>query len=172
MARLIKEREMDQELYEALNFSMRDDADLLFALSECLVEDVAETKRAAEADRLAAEAEDRARLRTAAAEHELKMARADQQLAHEQRMVSRKGHSAAKQREERKAKIVKALRIHTTRARQGIVEWGGFKGFASEQLDELRVFGHGGLNRMLDAHKRAHADERETEISASEAEAI
>lgn len=170
--RLIKERQVDQDLYEALSFSMRDDEDLLCALDGIVRQDVADTQHTGELDQLAAEAEERARSRAAAAEHELQMARHELSLAHEQRMATKKVHAAAKVRQEREQRIVKSLRLHTTRTRKGVTEWGGFKGFQDQQLPELQVYAHGGLTRLLNAHKRAHPDELETAMSQSEAEVI
>lgn len=178
MARLLKEREVDQELWEALNFSMRDDEDLLEALHDIVQQDVADTERTAEADRLASEAEERARTRAAAAEHELQMARHELTLAHEQRMTTKKVHQAAKKRQESERRIVKSLRLHIHRSRLGIAEWGGFKGFADDQLVELQLMAAGGLKRLVDAHRHRtaaalEASERsDPEMSESEAEAI
>lgn len=170
--RLIKEREVDQELYEALNFTMRDDEDLLVALQQDLEQDAQEVRRTAELDRLAGEAEERARVRTGNAEHELSMARSDQKVAHEQRVATKRLHAGAKEREEREARVVKALRLHTSRTRKGIVDWANYKGFSDQQLPELRVYAEGGLARLIAAHKRAMPDAGETAMSQSEAEAI
>ena len=168
--RLLKEREVDQELYEALSFSMRDDEDLLAALDEMLRQDAADVAQTAEVDRIAGEAEERARQRTAAAEHELQMARGDQRQAHDARISTKHLHAAAKEREEREARVVKALRLHTTRTRRGIVEWAGFKGFDRDQLPELQLLAKGGLKRLVDAHRRALPEA--STMSASEAEVI
>jgi hypothetical protein len=170
--RLLKEREVDQELYEALNFSMRDDEDLLGALDDMLKEDAADVAQTAAVDRAASENEERARVRAAAAEHELQMARHELQAAHEQRITTKKLHAGAKQREEREARVVKALRLHTSRTRKGIVEWAGFKGFADQQLPALQLMAKGGLAAMVAAHKRAVPDARDTEMSVAEAEVI
>jgi hypothetical protein len=170
--RLLKEREVDRDMYEALSFSLRDDEDLLVALDGMLKQDACDVERTAEVDRLAGENEERARSRAAAAEHELSMARHELQLAHQQRITTKKLHAAAKQREEQEARIVKALRLHTSRTRKGVLEWAGAKGFDSEQLPELQLMAAGGLKKLLDAHRRAHPAEQETAMSISEAEAI
>lgn len=167
VGRLIKEREVDQGLWEALNFAMRDDEDLLSALEGLTREDAVESERAAQVDRLAAEAEERARERVASAEHELGMARHEQRLAHEQRMETKRLHTAAKKREETEARIVKDLRLHTSRNRRGVVEWASFKGFEKDMLPELQLMSKGGLRRLMEARERRHP-----ELSAAEAEAI
>lgn len=173
--RLLKERDVDQELYEALNFSMRDDEDLLAALDESVRQDVVEMAATAEADHLAGEAEERARTRAAAAEHELSMARHELKLAHDQRIAAKRLHTAVKARQERQQRVVKSLRLHTTRTRRGVVEWAGFKGFADTQLPDLQIMARGGLKRLVDAHKHATAAAILTEaecLSQSEAEAL
>lgn len=168
MARLIKEREVDQDLYEALSFTMRDDEDLLAGLEAIVKQDIEDTASTADADRLAGEAEQRARDRAAAAEHELSMARHELALAHEQRIHAKRIHAAAKTRQEHEQRIVKALRIHIRRTRLGISEWAGFKGFSGEQLADLQITSKGGLRRLIDAtQQHGHA-----ELSQSEAEAI
>jgi hypothetical protein len=164
---------MDQEMYESLSFSMRDDEDLLVALDESVKQDVAETEHTAELDRLAGIAEESARRRLSNAEHEVHEARTELKLAHEQRIAAKHVHAAAKTRLDCQVHIVKSLRIHTSRTRKGVVEWATFKGFAEQQLPEAQLMARGGLAAMVAAHRRRmHQDEQGAEMSASEAEAI
>ena len=171
VARLLKEREVDESLYEALNFAMRDDEDLLAELEKMVEQDATDSIAAAEADRLAAEAEEQARQRVIDAERDLAECREAQRVAHENRIATKRVNAAFKRREPVEAKLVKTLRLHLSRNRAGVVEWAGFKGFDREQLPELQLMARGGLKRLVEAHKRSESHGVEL-ISQAEAEAI
>jgi len=172
VTRLLKEREVDQSLYEALNFAMRDDEDLLAQLERMVEQDATDSIAAAEADRLAAEAEEQARQRVIDAEHDLAECREAQRVAHENRIATKRVNAAFKRREPIEARLVKTLRAHLSRNRAGVVEWAAFKEFDKEMLPELQLMAQGGLRRLVDAHKRADAHDDVQTLSRSEAEAI
>lgn len=171
MARLLKEREVDQELYEALNFAMRDDEDILAELEKMVEQDATDSIAASEADRLAAEAEEQARQRVVAAERDLSECREALRVAHENRIATKRVNAAFKRREPVEARLVKTLRLHLARNRAGVVEWATFKEFDAEMLPELQLMARGGLKRLIGAHKSGQVHDA-AQLSQSEAEAI
>lgn len=171
MPRLLKEREVDQSLYEALSFSIRDDEDLLKELERLVEQDATDMLAAAEADRLAAEAEDQARARVVEAERTLQECRESQKVAHEHRIATKRVHAAYQRRDPIEARMVKTLRLHLSRQRAGVIEWATFKGFDEEMRPELQLFAKGGLDRLVRAHKAGQQHEG-ARLSQSEAEAI
>lgn len=171
MARLLKERAVDQALFEALNFSIRDDEDLLRALEQMVEADASDALAAEEADRIAIENEDAARRSVIEAEAKLQESRAGLRVAHEHRIVTKRINASFKKREPNEARLIKTLRAHLTRNRAGIVEWAALKGFEKDLLPETQLFAKGGLSRLIEAHKNGQRDEV-ANLSVSEAEAI
>lgn len=173
MPRMVKAREVDQALYEALSFAMRDDEDLLASLEQLVEQDASDSLAAEEADRLAADAEARARQRVIAAEQTLHECREEQRIAHEHRLATKRVNASFRKREPIEVSVVKRLRVHMARNRAGVVEWAGFKGFSREIRPELQLFVRGGLKRLVDARKQHGAEGQDVEqLSQAEIEAI
>jgi len=171
--RLKKEREVDQDLWEALAFSLKDAEDVLSHLGDMHREAAVATERAAEIDRLAGESEERARERVASAERDLQAAHSELKEAHTQRMATKRLHSDAKVREEKVLKAEKAVRLHVHRSRMAVVDWASAKGFDKDMLPELQLMADGGLHRLIEARRRRLPDANEIQaLSASEVEAI
>jgi len=169
MSRLIKEVEVHQAFYEALNFGLRDDEDILAGLQAMNSADNEDTCRMGEADDLAAAAEERARLRVANAQHEMDMAKDELKLAHEQRIITKRLHQAFKKREQLEVKLVKDLRLHTKRNRKAVLDWAISMGFGKDILPEAQLMAEGGVRRLLAESRERHESER---MSLAEAEAI
>lgn len=166
--RLLKEREIDQDLWESLNFITKDDDDILVLMSTLVCEAQAATKRDGEVDQEATAREERARAHLTNVEGEAHEAREELKLARQARLGSKHRHSESKAREERLQKYLTTLRTHARRKREGIVEWGIAKGFEKDMLPELQLMARGGLRRLIDASHAHHT----VDLSPAEAEAI
>lgn len=172
MARLLKERELDQSMWEAGNFALADAETALGHIEGLHKRATENAGNAAAIDASAAEREGTARAHLVDAEQALHDARMELKEAHEQRIATKRLHVDANACEEDMAKTVKILRLHVHRTRAASVDWAKAKGFENDMLPELDLMSKGGLNRLIADRRRHLPDERDAEMSASEAEAM
>ena len=172
MSRLLKERDLDQSMWEGSIFSLTDAQTVLQHIEELHQRATENAGNAALVDASAAERETAARAHLVDAEQAVHDARMELKEAHDQRIATKRLHVDAKSTEEQIAKSVKILRIHVRRLREGIVDWAKAKGFGDDMQPELDLISKGGLHRLIEARKRRMPIEDAAQMSISEAEAI
>jgi len=171
MARLLKERDLDQQMWEAGNWALADAEEALAQL-EVLHREASNATASTElVDRSASEREARAHTHLVAAEQSMHDARGELHEAHEQRIATKRLHSEARAREEKIARTEKALKLHVHRSRAAIVDWARQKDFGGDMRPELELMAQGGLRRAVEARRQRLSGERE-HMSDTESEAI
>lgn len=171
MPRLLKERDLDQQMWEAGNFALADAEEALAQLESLHREAANATASAELIDQSASQRETTAAAHLAEAEHAVHDARAELHEAHEQRVATKRLHGDARAREDRIAQAQKALKLHVHRTRAAIVDWARQKDFDGDMQPELELMSRGGLRRAIDARRQRVTGHRE-DMSPAEAEAI
>lgn len=171
MARLLRERELDQSMWEAGNFALADAEEALAQLEILHREASNATASTALVDQSASQREAKAHQHLVDAEQSMHDARGELHEAHEQRIATKRLHSEARAREEKISHAEKALKLHVHRTRAAIVDWARQKDFDKDMQPELELMSKGGLRRAIEARRHRLNGEHE-QMSATEAEAI